>query len=243
MTFNVHGFTNGADETYQAFTRSTPSQTDFLDLNGGDGNDTVVFNSITVTSGEDVSVGLDQAFHWTEYAGKSIINTENITIKDTAGDTARTMTVSGNNQANVITIENTDHKLFIKGFDGDDTFNFTGSGSGERSIITGGSGSDTVNAHSGLFIDDRGNGTGPSGDDLYNFGAGVQDVSFYGSNGNDTITGFTKGSAGDKLHFLAGAQDVEATEVGNDTVFTTNTSTVTVQGVTGLVQGIDWMLF
>jgi hypothetical protein len=242
MTFNVHGFTNGADEAYQAFTRSTPSQTDFLDLNGGDGNDTVVFNSITVTSGEDVSVGLDQAFHWTEYAGKSIINTENITIKNTAGDTNRTMTVSGNDQANVITIENTNHKLFINGLGGDDMFNFTGSASGEKSIITGGSGSDTVNANSGLFIDDRGNGTGISGDDLYNFGAGAQEVSFFGSNGKDTITGFTKGDAGDKLRFLAGAQDVEAAEVGTDTVFTTSTGMVTVQGVTGLIQGIDWML-
>jgi hypothetical protein len=242
MTFNVHGFTNGADETYEAFTTSTPGQTDFLDLNGGDGNDTVVFKSITVTSGEDVSVGLDQAFHWTEYAGKSIINTENITIKTTTGNTARTMKVSGNAENNVLTVENTGHKLTLLGLNGDDTFNFNGTGNGLNSIITGGSGSDTVNANSGLYIDDRGSAGGLSGDDAYNFGTGVQHGQFYAGNGHDTVTNFEKGV--DKLHFLGGLSNasVVATEEGGNTVFTINgTNTVTVANVTGLTAGADWL--
>ncbi|MBL0408023.1 hypothetical protein JKG68_29435, partial [Microvirga aerilata] len=245
MTFNVHGFTNGADETYEAFTMTTDSQTDFLDLNGGDGIDTVVFRTIEVTSGSDVSVGLDQAFHWTEYAGKSIINTENITIKDTKGDTARTMAVNGNNQGNVITIENTDHKLFINGLGGDDTFNFKGTGNGRNSVITTGAGNDTVNAFSAVLINDRPNGTatgGISGNDMFNLGTGVQKVSFGASNGNDVVNNFVKGE--DKLEFLAEMGSLggaSVAEVGGNTVFTSATGgTVTVTGVTGLVHGTDW---
>ncbi|WP_134495447.1 Ig-like domain-containing protein [Microvirga pakistanensis] len=227
MTFNVHGFTNGADETYEAFTTSTPSQTDFLNLNGGDGNDTVVFKSITVTSGEDVSVGLDQAFHWTEYAGKSIVNTENLTIKDTAGDTARTMTVNGNDQANVLTIENSDHKLFVNGGGGNDTIDFKGTGNGVASIINGGAGDDTVNARSGAVVDVA------DGNDTVNVFNG----------GNVTVRNF---SSGDKVSFAAGIQagNVSSAVVGSNTVFTINqdgvTSTVTVEGATGLQAGTDW---
>jgi hypothetical protein len=242
MTFNVHGFTNGADETYEATTTSTPSQTDFLDLNGGDGNDTVVFKSITVSSGSDVEVALDKPFHWTEYQGKSIVNTENITIKSTKGDLARTMTVSGNDQDNKIAIENTGHKLFVNGLGGDDTFDFTGTGNGEKSVITGGSGNDTVNANSGLWIDDRDSAGGLSGDDAYNFGAGVQHARFFAGNGKDTVSNFEKGI--DKLHFLGGLNNasVVATEVGGNTVFTVNgTDTVTVTNVTGLTAGSDWL--
>jgi hypothetical protein len=243
MTFNVHGFTNGADETYQAFTRTTPSQTDFLALNGGDGNDTVVFNSITVTSGEDVSVALDKPFHWTEYAGKSIINTENITIKNTNGDATRSMTVSGNDQENVLTIENTSHKLFVNGFGGDDIFNFYGTGSGLNSIITGGTGNDTVNAYSGVVINDRVT-SGLSGDDAYNLGPGVQHLRFYDQFGHDTITNFEAGV--DKLHFMEGvtAADVTMTKIGADTLVAVlqndgSTDTITVKGTT--LAYADWM--
>jgi hypothetical protein len=227
MTFNVHGFTNGADETYEAFTTSTPSQTDFLDLNGGDGNDTVVFKSITVSSGEDVSVGLDQAFHWTEYAGKSIVNTENLTIQGTKGDVARTMTVSGNDQANVITIENTSHKLFVNGGGGNDTIDFKGTGNGLASIVNGDAGDDTVNARSGVVV---------------NVADGNDTVNVF-NGGNVTVRNF---STGDKLSFAAGIQasNVSAAVVGANTVFTINqdgaTSTVTVEGATGLQAGTDW---
>jgi hypothetical protein len=243
MTFNVYGFTNGADETYQAFTHSTLGQTDFLALNGGDGNDTVVFNSITVTSGEDVSVALDKAFHWTEYQGKSIINTENITIKTTNGDTNRTMTVAGNDQANVLTIESTSHKLFVNGLGGDDTFHFNGTGIGVNSIITGGTGNDTVNANSGVVINDRAMDD-KSGNDTYNFGTGVQHVQFYDQFGTDTVTNFQVGV--DKLHFLDGvtAADVAMSRNGADTVFAVvqndgTTDTVTVKNAT--LTSSDWM--
>ena len=89
----MHG-TNPGDETIQAFTRTTPSQTDFFPLDGGDGNDTVVFNSVTLTSGTGIEISLGKTIKWTEYAGKPIVNIENITIKNTKlADLARTMTV------------------------------------------------------------------------------------------------------------------------------------------------------
>ncbi|WP_119681650.1 tandem-95 repeat protein [Indioceanicola profundi] len=238
ITINVHGMDAG-DETIIATSNSTSSQTDFFPINGGDGIDTVVFNSFALGSGANV-ITLGGTVQSTPYAGKPIENVENITLKGvTSPNAARTLTVNGDGQANVITVEATTQKLLLNGLDGDDTFNFAGTGAGETSILRGGSGNDTVNAHSGLTIDDRSPG-GVSGDDLYDFGTGVQHANFYGSNGNDTVSGFEKGV--DKLHFLTGAQGVRAAVVGDDTVFTTNTGKVTVLGVTDLVAGTDWML-
>jgi hypothetical protein len=239
MTFTVHGFTNGADEVVEA--KETGVQPFGLSHNGGDGIDTIVFNSLELTSGENLEVSLDHGFHWTNFGG-GIENFENLTIKDTKGDLARTMKVGGDDQANVITVENTDHKLTVVGLNGDDTFNFKGTGKGLDSVITGGSGSDTVNANSGLYIDDRGSAGGLSGDDAYNFGTGVQHGQFYAGNGHDTVTNFEKGI--DKLHFLGGLSNasVVATEEGGNTVFTINgTNTVTVANVTGLTAGSDWL--
>jgi hypothetical protein len=174
---------------------------------------------------------------------KPLVNIENITIKNTTGNVLRTMKVGGDDQNNVITIENTNHKLTLVGLNGDDTFNFNGTGEGLKSVITGGAGNDTVNANSGVFIDDRGSAGGLSGDDAYNFGTGVQHGQFYAGNGKDTVTNFEKGI--DKLHFLGGLSNasVVATEEGGNTVFTINgTNTVTVANVTGLTAGTDWLL-
>jgi hypothetical protein len=242
ITINVHG-TNPGDETIQAFSRTTTSQVDFFPLDGKDGNDTVVFNSVTLTSGTGIEISLGKAIHLTEYDMKPLVNIENITIKNTTGNVLRTMKVGGDDQNNVITIENTNHKLTLVGLNGDDTFNFNGTGEGLKSVITGGAGNDTVNANSGVFIDDRGSAGGLSGDDAYNFGTGVQHGQFYAGNGKDTVTNFEKGI--DKLHFLGGLSNasVVATEEGGNTVFTINgTNTVTVANVTGLTAGTDWLL-
>jgi VCBS repeat-containing protein len=226
ITINVHG-TNPGDETIQAFTRTTFSQTDFFPLDGKDGNDTVVFDSVTLTSGTGLEISLGQTIKWTEYAGKSIVNIENITIKNTTGNFARTMTVGGDDQANVITIENTNHKLSILGRGGDDTINFKGIGNGLTSVINGGAGDDTVNAYSAVIVNVA------DGNDTVNV--------FNGS--NVTVQNFT---AGDKVNFGASieASNVSAAVVGGNTVFTINqggvTSTVTVQGATNLVAGTDW---
>ena len=245
ITINVHG-TDPGDETIEAFTRSTPSQYDFFPLDGKDGNDTLVFNSVKLTSGSGLEIALGKAIKWTEYHTKPIINIENITIRNVTNDPGsdearRTLTVTGDEKANVITVENTAYKLFLNGLGGDDTFHFTGSSLGLNSVITGGSGNDTVYASSGVVIDDRGNGGGLSGDDAYHFGAGVQHANFYAGNGQDTAFNFEKGV--DKLHFLGGlnAQSVVMTEVGSDTIFTVNGSdTVKVAAVTGLTSG-DWL--
>jgi hypothetical protein len=226
ITINVHG-TNPGDETIQAFTRTTPSQKDFFPLDGGDGNDTVVFNSVTLTSGSGLEISLGKTIKWTEYDGKPLVNIENITIKNTDGNTARTMTVGGDGLANVITIENTNHKLFVNGGGGNDTINFKGTGNGLTSIIDGGAGDDTVNAGSAVVTNVA------DGNDTVNV--------FNGS--NVTVQNF---SAGDRLNFAAGIQasNVSAAVVGSNTVFTVNqdgvTSTVTVAGATGLQAGTDW---
>ncbi|MBL0405688.1 tandem-95 repeat protein [Microvirga aerilata] len=233
ITFNVHGITNGADETIIATSTTTPSQTDFFPINGGDGNDTVVFNAFALGSGTN-SITLGGTVASTPYAGKPIVNVENITLKGVSSTTAgRVLTVNGDDQKNVITVEATNKKLFLNGLGGDDTFDFTGSGQEAlTSVITGGAGNDTVNAKSGLYINDQG-----GGNDIYNFGAGAQHVNFYGDVGSDTITGFTKGV--DKLHFLGG-QTVTSEMRGTDTVISTSTGgTVTVKNAA--LTTSDWM--
>ncbi len=228
ITINVHG-TNPGDETIQAFTRTTPSQTDFFPLDGGDGNDTVVFNSVTLTSGTGLEISLGKTIKWTEYAGKPIVNIENITIKNTKlADLARTMTVGGDGQANVITIENTNHNLFVNGGGGNDTINFKGAGNGLNSVVNGGAGDDTVNARSAVVV---------------NVADGNDTVNVF-NGGNVTVENF---GAGDKLNFAAAgiqAGNVTVAEAGGNTVFTINqngaTSTVTVKGKTGLQSGTDW---
>nr|WP_302474564.1 Ig-like domain-containing protein [Roseococcus sp. MDT2-1-1] len=226
ITINVHG-TDPGDETIQAFTRTTPSQTDFFPLDGKDGNDTVVFNSVTLTSGTGLEISLGQTIKWTEYAGKALVNIENITIRDTTGNLLRTMTVGGDGEANVITIENTNHKLTILGRGGDDTINFKGTGNGLQSTINGGAGDDTVNAYSAVTVNVA------EGNDTVNV--------FNGS--NVTVQNF---ATGDKINFGTGIQvsNVSAAVVGGDTVFTIDqdgvTSTVKVLGATNLAAGTDW---
>jgi Ca2+-binding RTX toxin-like protein len=226
ITINVHG-TDPGDETIQAFTRTIPSQTDFFPLDGKDGNDTVVFNSVTLTSGTGLEISLGDTIKWTEYNLKPIVNIENITIKDTNGNVLRTMTVGGDDQANVITIENTNHKLTILGRGGDDTINFNGTGNGLISTVNGGAGNDTVNAHSAVTVNVA------EGNDTVNV--------FNGS--NVTVQSFTQG---DKIAFAAGIQatNVSAAVVAGNTILTVNqdsvTSTVTVKGTTSLVAGTDW---
>ncbi|WP_424140185.1 Calx-beta domain-containing protein [Roseomonas chloroacetimidivorans] len=226
ITVNVHG-TNPGDETIQAFTRTTPSQTDFFPLDGGDGNDTVVFNSVTLTSGTGLEISLGKTIKWTEYDGKPIANIENITIKDTNGNLLRTMTVGGDDQGNVIAIENTNHKLTILGRGGDDTVNFKGTGNGLTSVVNGGAGDDTVNAYSTVTVNVV------EGNDTVNV--------FSGS--NVTVQNFTQG---DKINFSGGLQasNVSAAVQGTNTVLTVNqggvTNTVTVVDATGLMAGTDW---
>jgi VCBS repeat-containing protein len=240
ITFKVHGITNGANETVIATVNSTDSQKDFFPFNGGDGNDTLVFQSVQLTEGAGLKIKLGEQIKWTQFDGKLIKDFENITINATTGQAGRTLTVEGDDQANVFNLSGITRKLFVNGLNGDDAFNFGGSGTeAPNSIITGGSGSDTVNASSAVWINDQANGGGASGDDFYNLGAGVQHLQFFGSNGNDTITNFQRGATGDKLHFLGGTT-VTAAMNGADTVITTNTGgKVTVKNVA--LTANDWL--
>jgi hypothetical protein len=47
-----------------------------------------------------------------------------------SGIAACTMTIGGDGDANVITVEDTAYKLFLNGLDGNDTFNFKGAALG-----------------------------------------------------------------------------------------------------------------
>jgi VCBS repeat-containing protein len=210
ITINVHG-TNPGDETIQAFTRTTPSQTDFFPLDGKEGNDTVVFKDVTLTEGTGLEISLGKTIKWTEYDGKALVNIENITINGTEGNNLRTMTVGGDAQVNVITIENTSHKLLVNGRGGNDTINIKGTtGNGQNTEVNVADGNDTVNVSGGASV----RITNFSAGDRINFADGIQASDVTSAvQGSNTVFTINKGGV---------------------------TSTVTVVGATALVAGTDW---
>jgi Ca2+-binding RTX toxin-like protein len=218
-------------------------------VDGLAGNDTLVFDSFGLTAGGTNIISLGgisgpTPIVGTPYAGKTITNVENITFKGvTSASAIHNMNVSGTEGANKIVVEATTEAVHLIGWGGDDVFDFMGTGTSGNSVLSGGSGNDTINAKSALNINDVGSNSGASGNDTYNLGAGAQRVDFWNASGNDTINGFVKGE--DKLYFNTltnqPANTVSISEVGGDTVITTSTGgTVTVKGVTGLTQGTDW---
>jgi Ca2+-binding RTX toxin-like protein len=249
LVFGTHWTAEGSpDAPAQQATEGDDTLTAFPSVaavDGLGGIDTLVFESFGLTGTTTNIINLSGTIQNTPYAGKTITNVENIVLKGvtTAAAPGQVLTVNGDTKANGFTVESASQKVFINGWGGNDTFDFTGAGLGTTSILMGGSGDDTMTAKSALFISDVGSNGEASGNDTYNLGAGSQAIDFWNGSGNDTVNGFVKGE--DKLTFGTQinqpANLVSAAEVNGDTVFTTSTGgTVTVKGITGLVRGTDW---
>jgi Ca2+-binding RTX toxin-like protein len=128
-------------------------------------------------------------------------------------------------------------------------------GTAAANTLNGGAGSDTINGGSGNdFIN------GGRGNDVMDGGAN-NDIFFFENasfptaradlySGNDIINGFEKlaGAAGDQLQLQTPSSGIwSAAEAGGSTVFTLKVfsitvATVTVTGVTGMVNGDDYLL-
>ncbi|WP_134495446.1 beta strand repeat-containing protein [Microvirga pakistanensis] len=249
LQFGTHWTAEGSpDAPAQQATEGDDTLTAFASdaaVDGLGGNDTLVFEAFGLTGTTTNIINLSGTIQNTPYGGKTIANVENIVLKGvtTAAVPGQALTVNGDAKSNTITVEFASQKVFINGWGGNDTFDFTGTGLGTTSILMGGSGDDTVTTRSALFISDVGSNGEASGNDTYNLGAGAQVLDFWNGSDNDTVNGFVKGE--DKLNFNTltnqPANLVSAAEVNGDTVFATSTGgTVTVKGVTGLVRGTDW---
>jgi hypothetical protein len=163
------------------------------------------------------------------------------------------LTVNGDEENNIISVGDltgtgrTNKTVNVNAGDGNDTINYIGTGpDAQLSVLSGGTGNDTITVGSAVTIDDR--ATGASGNDTYDFGTnlGRQTVRFGADNGSDTVRNYSVGDATtlpDVIDFASAGIDastVTVSESGGNTVFTINGSTVTVEGVTGLEFNRHW---
>jgi VCBS repeat-containing protein len=221
---------------------------------GGTGsNDTLTIANTGLAAGTN-TINLDGTTMGTvQWAGGSIQEFENIKLNAVAG-TGTLLTINGDEENNIITVGEltgagrTNKTTNINAGDGNDTINYIGTGGpAQASILSGGTGNDTITVGSAAVIDDRVS-SGASGNDTYNLGTslGKQTLYFGANNGNDTVNSYSLGDpaasvASDIIDFEGiQADDVDVAEVNGDTVFTFNGSTVTVKGVTGMVYGTNW---
>jgi Ca2+-binding RTX toxin-like protein len=223
---------------------------------GGAGEDTLEFASVSVTAGTNtINLG-DGSITGTAWNGAVLSDIENLTLTDIRGVSGNSLTVNGDSEANKITVGITNRKVDINGGDGTDTITYTGTGpAAQGSVITAGTGNDTVTVNSAVTIDDRVS-SGSSGDDTYNLGTslGKQTIKFGAFNGSDTVVQYSKGDpsaatpvASDVLDFTGvSASAITVDDSSGNSILSIkqsdgSTSTVTVMGATGLVLGTNYL--
>jgi Ca2+-binding RTX toxin-like protein len=237
-------------------------------LYGGNGDDTVFYDP-TTSNIKAVGTYLSQSILKGE-AGNDTLNVYNNAKVTVGGVEKASMTDAwvGDNGVTYLRFTQKDWDwddtiIDVGTATGFETLKFSGSGGLNFQADLYGSSPSKVEgtAAADKFFGGYGNDTftGGLGNDTFNMGGGADTVisgasdadSIYFSGwggGTTTIKGFNGAGqqAGDKLYFdeyYLNNPDSQVKETNGNTVFTMNTGeTVTVVGVTGMIEGVDWFV-